>query len=118
MTHDPWCGAKWVRIMCDFYADAVWNIEGASCDVEALPISRDLALALRSWQDIYDRCAPDGMVEKTVWDGEAFSRVGLFLARRVKAELPSWTILYFDEHRLSQGGEDVPRSYFEYEIEA
>jgi len=103
------CGQRWVRIMCDVCADGVWDIEGASAGADDLPITLDLLSRLWAWQAWYDR---DYDEEDHSFDREAFAAEGLATARAVKAELPDWTVIYFDERRL--GGQ--PRSAFEHEI--
>lgn len=105
---------RWVRIMGDYLADAVWSSDGASCSADELPISDALRAELRRWQAAYD----DGWAETAeapwgTWKSERhirdFAARGLVLARRVKAELPDWTVVYHDEWALAQ----LPRNWRE-----
>ena len=46
-----------------------------------------------------------------------FARNGLEIACDLKRALPDWTVVYFDESKLT-GNKDQPRAEFEYEITA
>lgn len=105
-----WCGTRWVRIMYDYGADGVWDIEGASTVADDLPITPALAARLRAWQAVYD---DHDELDGPPLDHAPFAAEGLAIARAVKAELPNWTVVYFDESRAGRG---LPRSAFEYEI--
>ena len=88
--------------MCDWTADAVWDSRGRCCSADELPVSDALRDELRRWQQAYDDSGLDGSEHtrnsrSPPFDQQAHSRWGLVLARRVKAELPDWTVVYFDE---------------------
>jgi hypothetical protein len=104
---------KWVRIMADYCAEAIWDREGASESIEKLPVSAGLRAALVGWQLWYDHdCPHDG----TSWpDSATFSAVGQELAKAVKRELPEWEVIYFNESRV-QNGRVQDRLEFEYPI--
>lgn len=108
--------------MCDFFAEGVWDIKGRGCSAEELPISADLLARLRSWQAHYDEWYPspaDEPGEYPPFDDLAFSREGLEIAKAVKAELPDWTVVYFDEKRFDEVAFERlerDRGYFEYEV--
>lgn len=103
---------RWVRVMCDFCADGVWNIRGASCPVEDLPVPAALRARITNWQKRYDEeCDPP---ENPIgFDVEDFNAEGLMIARAVKAELPDWTVIYHDEAIDCSG---KPREEWEYEV--
>ncbi len=109
--------AKWVRIMCDYEANGVWDRAGRCCDLDDLPVSPELRRAIRAWQEWYELGCP----------GERFSRgfvstahahMGLAIAIEVKVELPDWTVIYFDEEKLSltHASKSRDRTFYEYEI--
>lgn len=113
---------KWVRIMCDFLADGIWDKEGCCCSANDLPVPSELIERIREWQKRYDYEAPTPADEDYVpfsFDDRSFSVEGLLIAKEVKAALPDWKVIYFDEAKsnevLSQGGK-ADRSYYEYEI--
>lgn len=87
---------RWVRIMADYCSEGVWDSEGCGCSVDDLPLSDGLRAAIRA----------------------EFSAHGLALARQVKAELPDWTVIYFDEEQAAKAGWGGDRSAFEYEVKA
>lgn len=106
---------KWVRIMCDFTADGVWDKEGRSCHFDELPISTEIKTMIAGWQAWYEHNDHSGM---TRWfDARAHAAFGLFIARLVKRELPDWTVTYFDDAApRSDWHPGMPRDHFEYEI--
>lgn len=106
--------AKWVRIMCDYCADPLWGPGGAMEYLEDFPVTVDLRQRLQAWEDQYDSQNPGG--PSPPLDMATFSREGRELARRVKEQLPDWTVIYFDEEASAMRGRDAPRSIFEYEI--
>lgn len=114
---------KWVRIMCDFSADGVWDKEGCCCDADDLPVPADLIARIRAWQAKYEYEAPTPASEDYVpgsFDDRAFSREGLAIAQAVKRALPDWTVIYFDEARSNEvlfRGQKADRPYFEYEVD-
>jgi hypothetical protein len=113
---------RWVRVMADYSCDGVWDIEGNACGTEELPISPALVERLRRWQAHYE-AIEDAVEEENRLHRESdwtnFSAEGLAIARAVKAELPGWTVFYFDEARacvVPLDGKRRLRSTFEYEI--
>jgi hypothetical protein len=117
-AHDPdntliaW---KWVRIMADYAADGVWDKTGAGCCADELPIEPTLVERLRAWQAWFDDLSDDNE-RNPDWDAAAFAREGLAIARAVKAALPDWTVIYFDEAALAAASRGAPHSIFQYEI--
>lgn len=107
--------AKWVRIMCDYCADPLWGPDGAMEVLEDLPVPEELRERLRAWAEIYDAqdpCSPDGIR----LDLPAFAEEGRSIAQEVKAALPDWTVIYFDEEAADGKPLNAPRETFEYEI--
>lgn len=101
---------KWVRIMCDFSAEGVWDRSGAPADPSELPVSDLVRQRLGLWQERYELEA-----DSSSWDDVrgSFTAEGLEIARLVKIELPDWTVVYFDE---AQAALNAPRSLYEYEV--
>ena len=93
-------GRPWVRIMCDACAEGVWNHDGESCAAADLPMPPDLLARLRAWQASYDAAELD---DDQAFDWAAFTAEGCSIAQAVKAALPDWTVIYFDEARLRAG---------------
>ena len=52
------------------------------------------------------------------FDRYAFAAQGLSIARAIKAELPNWTVVYFDEAAFANRLHELtrPRETFEYEV--
>jgi len=107
---------RWIRIMCDYSADGVWAKNGGSASAYELPVDLWLIARIRGWQAWYERF--DCMSVEPPADIEAFALEGLAIARAVKAALPEWTIIYFDEAQWYQGERRPgrPRSEYEYAI--
>ena len=106
---------KWVRIMADFCAEAIWCKDGAGTSIEELPVTPELRDRILAWQHWYDdQC--EGYLppseRTTQFDYAAFSAKGLALALEVKRQLPDWTVIYFDEERSNK----VPALDYEYEV--
>ena len=114
MSSDDLLGrSRWIRIMADYWADGVWDVDGCACAADELPISAELVARLRAWQAGYD--ASDALEPAHELDAGAFGAEGLAIARAVKAELTDWTVVYFDEAR--SGGLPTPaQESQQYEI--
>jgi len=105
---------KWVRILVDSCAKGVWAKSGGSTSADSLPVPPELIQRIRNWQASYDR-------DEDKWglfrgDVAALSAEGLAIARAVKAALPDWTVVYFDDAALEQANGEGQRSAFEYEV--
>lgn len=106
---------KWVRIMCDYSADGVWDSRGAACDAADLPVSSGTLAMIRGWQAWYEHAASSDMSH--LFDDAGHAAFGLFVARCVKRELPDWTVIYLDDSKPRNGWQPgEPRDHFEYEI--
>lgn len=117
---------KWLRIMCDYSAEGVWNHRGAATSLAAYPISDALAARILAWQNWYE-CMLGDLTGAARWNdffGMDFSEAGRMLAQAVKQELPDWTVVYFDDARCNEVYEQgldrtdpKVRALYEYEIE-
>lgn len=99
---------KWVRIMNDYSASGVWGKDGAAYEPSDLPLPADLQDQILAWAEEWE-------AEETSV-GEMTNK-GLAIAKAVKAELPDWTVVFFDEAKLASAPNTEDRSVFEYEIE-
>lgn len=111
---------KWLRVMCDYEADGLWRKDGDSIGADSVPISVDLRRRLAAWQDWFERdyesYLPPCQRTKN-FDFDAFSREGLEIAKAIKAELPDWTVVYFDEAKSREWARtNDERAPFEYEV--
>lgn len=70
---------------------------------------------LREWQAWYDRQEPDRPEVDRTWLHD-FAEEGRRIARAIKAELPEWTVVCFDEEAAHGRPPDAPPGTFEYEI--
>lgn len=116
---DDFCKEKWVRIMCDFGAEGVWAKDGAAIGMDELPISREIKQRLLEWQEWFERDYENYLPPSqrtSTFDVIAFSKEGLEIAKAIKAELPDWAVIYFDEEKSTAGNRNSARSSFEYEV--
>lgn len=91
---------KWVRVMADFSAAGLWNRNGAAVGAEELPVPDDITARLCAWQEWYERDCQDYlpiMERERHLDQPAFTEEGRQIAKAIKAALPGWTVVYFDE---------------------
>lgn len=93
---------KYVRVLADYCADPVWEADGCMMMmmIEELPVTEDLRQRLVEWNHVYERkCPSDGIT----WPEQAqHAAQGLELAKQVKQQLPDWTVVYSDSHKLAQ----------------
>jgi hypothetical protein len=109
---------KWVRVMADYSSDGLWERDGCMMGREDLPISPELAARHEAWCRWYED-SEFFMAESErtrPFDLAAFSAEGLSIAKAIKAELPDWTVIYFDEGKAQPYRESRPREEFEYEV--
>lgn len=102
-SRDP---AKWVRVMGDYSSTGIWHWQGYEMDPDDLPVPADIKARLASWAARYHGAHDswrDGDADNFAALQEddrylrAYSDEGLSLARAIKACLPDWTVVYFDE---------------------
>lgn len=110
--------ARWVRVMADYLSTGLWGPSGASVEVERVPMSDALKARLAEWCDWYEFNEDylPAEARKHAFDHEKFSAAGLELAKAIKAELPDWTIVYFDEFKMMNTKSRADRSQYEYEV--
>jgi hypothetical protein len=113
MTRHESFPGNWVRIMVDYSCDPCWARSGGEVPLDELPVSPGLRWALRAWADAYEKTVgwPDDGV--TIFDVDSFAWRGLMLARRVKDELPHWTVIFWDDAATHR---EEPRWLQEFEI--
>ncbi len=109
---------RWVKLMAELGEDGLWTLDGDAVAADALPVDATLRARLRRWRESWES------QEEETWDRpdlEAFSAEGREIAGAIKAALPGWTVIYYDEAAAQQ----IPwerakqdRPLFEYEIEA
>lgn len=95
---------NWVRLMCYFGTDGVWNSDDDAADISALPLSQTLLDDVIAWRNS-DTNSAAAM--------ETFITRAITLARRIKSEQPHWKVIYVDRNKT---GPDI-RSKDTVEIE-
>ena len=93
---EKWPADDYVCLMADFCCDCVWDREVVSGCVDELPLSQQLQDDILAWAEWYDRDCDDGMPDPRPFPRAEFAAQGLTLARRIKAELPAWTVVFVD----------------------
>lgn len=108
---------KWVRVMCDYCAEGIWDRQGASRSIDSFPAPEELKRRIMTWQAHYELRDIHEMPPVEL-DWEAFAAEGLLIAREIKRALPDWTVIYHDESvPVGEGWKPgMPRDHFEYEI--
>ncbi|MCJ8353227.1 hypothetical protein [Novacetimonas hansenii] len=107
---------KWVRIMGEYGCEGVWHRDGCATCADELPISEGLRAQLLSWAKRYDDYDFPPEKDSPPFDMAAFAQDGLEIARAIKAELPEWTVIYFDESKADYKNRLQPREQYEYEV--
>ena len=116
---------RWVRVFGTCSSEGIWDKDGCEVGVEDLPVTKELQQQILDWQLEYERLWDLYQeVEIKDWPAtnwHAFSFQGLELAKAVKAQLPDWTVMYFDEEKYAESEVDyrrktMPRSYYDFEI--
>jgi hypothetical protein len=111
---------KWIRLMADHSSTGIWLRDGTMAEPDELPMSSHLRARIETWSGWYESnqsyLFPH---ERTIaFDYKSYSLEGLAIARAIKAELPDWTVVYFEEAACEET-RDSPsrvRETFEYEI--
>ena len=95
-----------LHLMADYGAAGVWDHDGTPLDPAKLPLSPKLRTRLARWTARFEKSF-EGEI-----DLEAFAAEGRAIARAVKAELPGWSIVYFDEAEAAQAKyQGAPATY-------
>lgn len=99
----------WVRLMCYFGTDGVWNSEDVADEPAPVLLSPGLRSEIVAWKTSLDRVetVTPAMVE-------AFQTRALNIARRIKEEMPGWRVVYVD--RTKSGADIRNKDYFEHEV--
>ena len=79
-----------LHLMADYGAAGVWDHDGNPLDPTKLPLSDKLRTRLARWCNRFEKSFNGEINLATFAEGRA-------IARAVKAELPGWSIVYFDE---------------------
>ena len=101
---------KHLRLMADYGSAGVWDHDGAPLDPAKLPLSPKLRSRLARW------CARFQKSFETEIDLDAFAAEGRAIARAVKAELPHWSVVYFDEAAAARAKYQGTPAAYETEI--
>lgn len=80
---------KYVRVMCDFFADGVWCSKGVCYSTDDLPISDELKEMIKEWQADYD--ANFNLEDESQYEIHDDHRNKI--VRLMRKELPDWTIV-------------------------
>jgi hypothetical protein len=99
-----------LRLMADYGTAGVWDHDGEPLDPARLPLSPKLRARLARWCVRFQRSF------ETEIDLEAFAAEGRAIARAVKAELPTWSIVYFDEAAAARAKYQGAAAAYELEI--
>jgi len=99
-----------VRLMADYGTTDVWDHDGGPLSPDLPPLSSKLRQRLARW------CARFQTSFEREIDLDAFATEGRAIARAVKAELPGWVVVYFDEAEVARRDYQGPPSQYETEI--
>src|SRR3954471_5026269 len=80
-----------LHLMADYGAAGVWDHDGTPLDPARLPLSPRLRARLARWTVRFEKSFEDEI------DLDTFAAEGRAIVRAVKAELPDWSVVYFDE---------------------
>jgi hypothetical protein len=96
--------------MADYGSAGVWDHDGAPLNPNRLPLSPRLRARLAQWCAQFQRS-----FEREI-DLDAFAAEGRAIARAVKAALPDWSIVFFDDAAAARRNYRGPSSDYETEI--
>ncbi len=99
----------WVRLMCYYGSDGVWNSDDETADPAPVLLSPGLKSEIVAWKHSLDR-----VEAVTPAVTEAFQTRALNIARRIKEEMPGWRVVYID--RTKSGADIRNKDYFEHEV--
>jgi hypothetical protein len=117
---------RWVKVMADYSSTGLWDSNGANAEEDFVPMSAALKARLHAWCLWYEKNEDYLDTPESIFDYVSFSAEGLAVAKAIKAELPDWTVVYFDEAKMpgiaegTEGvkGRAIPREEYEYEVTA
>ena len=90
---------RWIKLMAVVGVEGVWNRAGFACTTDDLEIPADLKNDICAWADRYSAECEDGLPDPRPFPRGLNSAEGRLLAHRLKAALPDWTVMYFDDAR-------------------
>ena len=96
--------------MADYGSTGLWDYDGAPLNPSRLPLSPKLRERLARWCVRFQRS-----FEREI-DLDAFAAEGQAIARAMKAELPHFSIVYFDDAAAARRNYRGPTSNYEVEI--
>ncbi|OAN49880.1 hypothetical protein A6A04_18635 [Paramagnetospirillum marisnigri] len=99
----------WVRLMCYWGKDGVWNSDDERADAAPVALSPGLRDEIVAWKHSLDKAET-----VSISDIHAFSTRAMNIARRIKEEMPSWRVVYID--RTKSGADIRNKDYFEHEV--
>ena len=99
-----------LRLMADYGSAGVWDYDNTPLDPARLPLSPKLRGRLARW------CARFEKSFEAEIDLEAFAAEGRAIARAAKAELPDWSVVYFDEAEAARADYRGARAAYETEM--
>jgi hypothetical protein len=97
--------------MADFGSAGVWDHNGAPVDPDCLSLSIQVRTDLDRWSGRFQRLYKDEA------DLDSFSSDGLAIAHAVKVELPTWSIIYYDEAAAARANYSGARAEYEVHIQ-
>ena len=96
--------------MADYGSAGPWDHDGAPLNPSRPPLSPKLRERLARWCVRFQRSFEHEI------DLDAFAAEGHAIARAVKAELPDWSIVYFDDAAAARRSYRGPPSNYETDI--
>ncbi len=97
-------------MMADYGAAGVWDHDGAPLDPGELPLSPKLRAQLARWCTRFQ-----ASLDREI-DLDDFAAEGCAIASAVKAELPDWSVVYFDQAAAASAKYQGPPATYEIEI--
>lgn len=102
--------SRHVHLMADYGSAGVWDHDGNPLDPARLSLSPQLRARPARW------CARFERSFEAEIDLDAFAAEGRAIVRAVKAELPDWSIVYFDEAEAARAKYRGTSTTFDTEI--
>src|SRR4051812_26695571 len=102
----PKRATRHLHLMADYGSAGVWDHDGNPIDPARLPLSEKLRARIGRWCARFEKSF-EGEI-----DLERFAAEGRAIAHAVKAELPDWSIVYFDEAEAARAKyQGAPATY-------
>jgi hypothetical protein len=112
---------RWVKVMAEYSSSGLWDSNGTHADEDFVPMSEALKARLKAWCLWYEKNEDYLDTPDPAFDYVSFSAEGFAIAKAIKAELPDWTVIYFDEAKMpgiakGSEGRAIPLETFQYEV--